>query len=664
MLSIVFGLVAATAGAEPRDVVAQALAVAGYSVQDIGLGAERGQLRARVALQGTTYELLLSPHSVRADDFALLVAGAGGACTRVDPARPLTYHGQVTRGGAAAGRVAGSLHTGQLQALVRLDDGSMYGIEPLRAFDASASSRDYVVYDDRDLMPSEWRCGSDVLEPAVDDGAGGGGAGTGLKMCDVAFDADFEFYNKNQGSVEATMYDIEYVMAGLELIYERDTGITYEVTTILVRTAEPDPYTSTDPGTLLNQFRSDWQNNHGAIRRDIAHLMTGKNLDGSVIGIAYVGVVCGSYGYGLSQSRFSGNYNYRVGLTAHEIGHNWNASHCDGISPCYIMCSSIGGCSGDVTKFDPVSISAITAHRDSRNCLDTLADPVALPFSETFPSTTLSKNNWSYGNGVAINTDASNEPSAPYSVNLDAAGAGADQDDDLRTNFVLLGGVPTARLSYAVEHRGVESGKQLVIEAWTTDLKWQELNRITSDGSTQNDFVAYTHLLPAAAYHDEFRVRFRPEVNATNDEWYVDDVSVVEDDCPAPQHYGTATPGTAGIVPVISYSGRALVGSSDYKIVGTNLYGGQQGFLFTGFSRQTVLTDIGVWLNVLPPWIVISLPIAGAPLPGAGTLEVPAPIPNDPALDGVHFMNFILGGDPGGPGGYAGTDGLDTTICG
>jgi len=98
--------------------------------------------------------------------------------------------------------------------------------------------------------------------------------------------------------------------------------------------------------------------------------MTGKNLDGSVIGVAWLAVICNSSnGYGLSQSRFTSNMTNRVGLTAHEVGHNWNADHCDGDGDCYIMCSALGGCAGDVTRFGSRSIGSITSYRDTRGCL-------------------------------------------------------------------------------------------------------------------------------------------------------------------------------------------------------------------------------------------------------------------------------------------------------
>ncbi|MFQ5806245.1 MAG: immunoglobulin domain-containing protein, partial [Phycisphaerae bacterium] len=106
------------------------------------------------------------------------------------------------------------------------------------------------------------------------------------------------------------------------------------------------------------------------VLRDVAHLMTGKDLNGGVIGIAWLGVICNtSQGYGLSQSRFTGNFTNRVGLTAHEVGHNWDAVHCDGDGDCFIMCSGLGGCAHNVTRFGSRSIGDIVPFRNTRPCL-------------------------------------------------------------------------------------------------------------------------------------------------------------------------------------------------------------------------------------------------------------------------------------------------------
>ena len=75
---------------------------------------------------------------------------------------------------------------------------------------------------------------------------------------------------------------------------------------LIVRSAPSDPYSTTSSDSLLTQMRTHWNAAQTGVHRDIAHLMTGKNLDGSVIGIASVGVICNSTrGYGLSQTRYT-----------------------------------------------------------------------------------------------------------------------------------------------------------------------------------------------------------------------------------------------------------------------------------------------------------------------------------------------------------------------
>jgi hypothetical protein len=131
-------------------------------------------------------------------------------------------------------------------------------------------------------------------------------------------------------------------------------------------------YTSNSAGTLLNQFAARWNSVHAGIPRDTAHLFTGRSINGGTIGIAALATICvTSSSYGLSQSRYTGNFNLRVSLTSHELGHSWAAGHCNSSSPCYIMCSSNGGCNG-VTLFSPVAIGQITSFAATRTCLTLL----------------------------------------------------------------------------------------------------------------------------------------------------------------------------------------------------------------------------------------------------------------------------------------------------
>lgn len=374
-----------------------------------------------------------------------------------------------------------------------------------------------------------------------DDGDGGV-AGASPFVTRIAFDADFEFFLKNSSNANATVIDIENVMNNVSFVYDRDVNITYEYTAIVVRTTSSDPYTSSNMETLLCEFRTTWNATPEVeISRSVAQLFTGKTIQGSVIGLAWLGVVCnqsgndcgafGNLAYSSVESRFTTISDFRTSLSAHELGHNWQAQHCDSVNPCNIMCAAINSCQGTTgsnLKFSPTEQSQITAFRNAVTCDVALPAPIALPFSDGFDaSSTISSANWIYNKGVISTTAASNEPSPTRSINLDASSSNLYADDEIRSNFMLLSGLSSATLRYFVQHSGVEAGEQLIVEYLNASRRWTLLNTITSDGTAQTQFVEFSHQLPAAAFHDRFRVRFRAAVDEANDDWFVDSVSVV-----------------------------------------------------------------------------------------------------------------------------------------
>lgn len=375
------GVVATGAGGSlsvDAAAVARALSVTRVSLQELTLPTQAGDaFSVSVRLDGAPLQLLLSPCSLRSADFQLLVQDASGAIVPQRPAPPLTYRGEVE--GIAGSVVSASLIDGQLTALVRLAPGlPVFGVQPARESAPGAPAHLHAVYSSRDRLDPGVECGTDTSAPWIPAmPVVGPGDAAGDKVCEIACDADVEFYNKNSHSVPATQADIEAVLNAVQAIYQADVGIVYSITTILVRTAEPDPYTTTSPGGLLNQFSGQWNSTQALTPRDVAHLFTGKELDGSVIGIAQLNVICNkSSAYGLSQSRYTGSMLFRAGLTSHEIGHNWSAGHCDGQGDCSIMCSGIGGCAGDVNNFGASEKAQILNKKNSVGCL---SDPGPTP---------------------------------------------------------------------------------------------------------------------------------------------------------------------------------------------------------------------------------------------------------------------------------------------
>jgi hypothetical protein len=138
----------------------------------------------------------------------------------------------------------------------------------------------------------------------------------------VATDADYEFYQNRGNDVTATYSYVFSTLNLIEGVYESTFDLRIIVTFQNVWTTSNDPYSSTDANTLLNQLRTEWNANRTGVSRNIAHLFTGKTLDGGTWGIAWMGQISSSYSYSLSMDRAD-----MFETTAHEIGHNLDANH-------------------------------------------------------------------------------------------------------------------------------------------------------------------------------------------------------------------------------------------------------------------------------------------------------------------------------------------------
>ncbi len=337
---------------------------------------------ARIAVQlgGAVRQLVLHPHDVRTHDFRLLVADRNG--THEVPAGPsVTWRGSVD--GDPETAVAAALVGGSLRALVRMPEGQGFWlVQPVHEVEPTAGNALHVVYHHSDTVNMPWQCGTVAPSPAVPQQPVGG---TDVNMeCQISCEADNFFFQRNNSSLSATQADITQVVNAMDVIYRTDVQIAYVIPTIVVWTTA-DPYTSTDPATLLGQFQQQWNANRGNVVRDVAHLFTGRNLAGSTIGVAFLGTVCFTgAAYGLSESLFTANFGARVGLTSHEVGHNWNATHCDAVTDCRIMCSGLGGCSGVLNSFSPTARAQIDAYKMSVTCLtQQLNVPVAINLTPT-----------------------------------------------------------------------------------------------------------------------------------------------------------------------------------------------------------------------------------------------------------------------------------------
>ncbi|MDX9910574.1 MAG: M12 family metallo-peptidase [Phycisphaerales bacterium] len=537
-------LTGAAAGQVQHEQIRSAFNVEHYDLQQIGLPAFEGQaFDVSVNLGGVDYTLFLEPHSLRSSDFKVVEYGANGPVL-LDPPAPRTYRGSVD--GVPGAQVAASLLDTGLSAMVYFPGktAQTFVIQGVGEGVSGAPAGLHVVYDVDDSLPVDGQCGNDfILQPAA---AGGvpNGDGTGefstrvLKEAQVSFDSDFEFYQDNGSNSGNTVADIENVMNQVTITYERDLEITYAIGQIIVRSTASDPYSSSDAGTLLGQFQNYWNSNYSSggsnIPRDMAHLMTGRNINGGTIGVAYLSQVCNVAGaYGLSE-RFTSNLAQRNALTSHEMGHNWSSPHCDGTNPCRIMCSGLGGCNGigNPPSFAPTSISTITSFKNSRNCLTTVQPTFRqLPLFDNFDASgTLDANNWVGGTGASVNTGGVNEPSGTNAATFVQTSSLETVSIDVAT---YAGTVDPIELSFYWQTVGVEAGELLFVEYRDAGTVWSFLGFVQSTGST-DPFERFAINLPAQAIGNGYAFRLRAAGDEANDRWFIDDFSIGEPSIPDP----------------------------------------------------------------------------------------------------------------------------------
>ncbi|MEM7622686.1 MAG: zinc-dependent metalloprotease family protein [Planctomycetota bacterium] len=513
-----------------------------------------GSRTAVLSIDGVDQVLTLRPKSFRADDYRLLIDDGAGGLREVDAPASRTYRGITSTGKRA---VASDMASGWS---VAIDTGNeMWYAEPARQFNDDAPAGDLIVYRDLDVVEFDMLCGNNEVPmhaAARQFIAGRGGAATAAAgdagdtpisgadtpegpavssleegefyLTEIGIDVDFPFFQRNSSNLDLTTQVVDQLISLVSLIYERDAQVLLVQTGTVIRTSSAsDPYGSlTDSDDLLNQMRNVWTFSGSIdIRHDVAHMFSGRNFDGSTIGLAFLDAVCqGSIRYGINQVSFSGSSFSRSALIAHELGHNFSARHCNGApGGCQIMCDNINGCDGaGLPDFAPVPLNSIISWAESASCLSVgSGNFLAPPLLDTFPTATLSPDFWDITNDVQV---ASSPIPAPSGTNvLELIDEGELQSVDLNAGLFPE---DVLRFSFQFTTEGTEAGEDLEVEVLDNRQRWRRIVLLESFGL---DLLPYEYIevgLPFAARYAGARFRFRGEGDEPNDAWYIDDVAI------------------------------------------------------------------------------------------------------------------------------------------
>lgn len=388
---------------------------------------ESGRLLLTTPTQ--SFELELTPHDLRAANYRAEEVITGGALQPVEmPAAVQTFRGTVRGMKGAEARF--TIDEQRIEGVIITADERYY-LEPGRNFADQSRASDYVFYKGSDVIEgAQGFCGATMdgkLKAEVGRLAAKASESltTGNRQIELATEADFEYFTFF-GSSAAANAEILSIMNQVDGLYQSELGITFQIVYQHTWATSDDPYNSTVSDNILTEFTNYWNANINQ-PRDLAHLWTGKHMDGNIIGIAWMGTLCqysATYAYGVSMRLTS---SVKAATTAHEIGHNLGASHPDQAAPPVAACAgmvmnSVVGQTFDFCQFSRDEMNAYLS--TNSGCLTVVSAPSAMQFNAAnYPV--------SEGAGsVTITVTRPGDVSAPATVDYSTSNGTASASSD------------------------------------------------------------------------------------------------------------------------------------------------------------------------------------------------------------------------------------------
>jgi len=334
------------------------------------------------------------------------------------------------------------------------DGHELYAIEPENELQAASSSAT-VMYRLADaIMPDgAGYCGTDLDESltshasrptalkafthiASDISTKDMSAAT-TKALVVGVVADHEFTDNVGSDPEGAIVSRMDVVDG---IWYSQVGIEIILGPITVMTDANDTFSSTtDPNDLLSEvaaYRGKLPSGDGT---GLTHLMTGRTMDGNIVGISYLGAICnGDYSASLSQSTVSTTMGALV--AAHELGHNFNSIHdgvpgvCASTPQTYLMAPTINYSN----QFSSCSLTQINALVATASCLKQVAAPTSSTSSDSSTGPSTSSGTTSSGSTSSGGGDTVSDPTTTGTSSSSGSGSSSSSGGGGSLDFAWL----------------------------------------------------------------------------------------------------------------------------------------------------------------------------------------------------------------------------------
>lgn len=368
---------------------------------DAGAGVQKpgttGPIRMSFDVLGRSYDLELEPNA------RLISAIATGNRNSLLP-----YKGQVN--GIPDSWVRMVIADGAPSGLI-WDGRALIAIEP--PGNNIANSLDIIGFRLSDLIiqPGALSCasggsaattGADVYK-AIVGGAGDALAVGAVEEINIGAVGDFEAFDNHGANTEAR---ILARLSNVDGIYSDQVGIQISVPVVEIFTDANDPFTTNVANDLLDEVAAYRGSTPTQQAQGLTHLYTGRNLQGTTAGVAFVGAICQpTAGSGLSEISNSATIDSLI--AAHEIGHNFGADHDgDATGTCatapltHIMAPSVNS---NNDTFSACSIGVMQSHAAGASCVTQLpSTDISVSFADPDSTVLL-------GNAVQVTADLENK---------------------------------------------------------------------------------------------------------------------------------------------------------------------------------------------------------------------------------------------------------------
>jgi|GEM_PF-2727554 len=344
-------------------------------------------------IDGEKIMIVLERVEIWAPGAVIKVYGADGEFETIAPPTANTYRGKIP--GYAGSLITGGILPDGFHGMVRVPGRPTLELVPLddthlhALFEVQTDNQPLMTCDEptpRIQVPPAAPRPARITEDHLDarDGGGSGARGATSAAVELAIEADVEYFSIF-GTVDGTLDAMGLILANVNPAYESAADLTHVLTAAIVRTAEPDPYSSNIGSTLNQQQVDEWTTNQTDLPYDAVLLFTNKDTcstsdpddECTLVGRVFeLGVVC-DRSQAFAFTEFWNSTVTHAQIAGHELGHLWDARHCNsdpastcfGTTPCLMMCSTINGCenSGNV-EFGSCNAGVVSTYRANQSC--------------------------------------------------------------------------------------------------------------------------------------------------------------------------------------------------------------------------------------------------------------------------------------------------------